>query len=108
MIGVHVCTNTSSAIFYFNTTCSLPVIAKVFRSADTEETGVVDVEVVPALGAKILGTGVKESDMQLIRYKAELKGGGEGKRWGGREGGMGERTRRICWEVASPVPRLLA
>ncbi len=51
------------------------VIAKVFRAADTEESGVVDTEVVPTLASKVLGSGVKDSDMQLVRYKAEIKGG---------------------------------
>lgn len=51
------------------------MIAKVFRAADTEESGAVDSSQVPALGAKVLGSGVKESDMQLLRFKAEVKGG---------------------------------
>lgn len=50
------------------------MIAKVFRAADTEESGAVDSSQVPALGAKVLGSGVKESDMQLLRFKAEVKG----------------------------------
>ena len=32
---------------------------------------------VPALAAKVLGTGAKESDIQLVRYLAETKAGGK-------------------------------
>jgi len=49
------------------------VIAKVFRQADTEETGVVESSQVPALATKVLGSGAKESDIQLVRYLAETK-----------------------------------
>jgi len=51
------------------------VIAKVFRQADTEETGVVESSQVPALATKVLGSGAKESDIQLVRYLAETKAG---------------------------------
>ena len=51
------------------------MIAKVFRAADTEESGTIDTSQVPTLAAKVLGSGVKESDMQLIRMKSEVKGG---------------------------------
>lgn len=50
------------------------VIAKVFRGADTEETGSVEAAVVPSLAVKALST-VKESDLHLIRYRAEAKAG---------------------------------
>lgn len=50
------------------------MIAKVFRSADTEETGSVDASVVPSLAVKALGS-VRESDTHLIRYRAEAKAG---------------------------------
>ena len=66
------------------------MIAKVFRAADTGDTGHVDLSMVPPLAAKVLGAGVKESDMQLIRYKAELKGSE-----GGKKGVGGEREVEI-------------
>lgn len=50
------------------------MIAKVFRQADTEESGSIDASIVPSLAAKALGT-VKESEMHLIRYRAEAKAG---------------------------------
>lgn len=49
------------------------VIAKVFRQADTEESGMVDPGLVPALAIKVLGNDVKESEKQMIVYKAEMK-----------------------------------
>lgn len=51
------------------------VIAKVFRQADTEEKGTVDSSLVPSLAAKVLGSTVKDHEMQLIRFKAEQKSG---------------------------------
>ena len=65
------------------------MIAKVFRQADTEETGVVEASQVPALAAKVLGSGAKESDLQLVQYLSESKSGEEGRK-GGREGGRRE------------------
>jgi hypothetical protein len=44
------------------------VIAKIFRGADTEESGNVPTSVVPSLAAKVLGTTAKESDLQLIQF----------------------------------------
>lgn len=52
------------------------VIAKVFRQADTDERGTVDTGVVPSLAAKVLGSNVRETEMHLIRYKAEQKAAG--------------------------------
>ncbi len=46
----------------------------MFRSADTEETGSIEASVVPSLAGKALGS-VKESDLHLIRYRAEAKAG---------------------------------
>ena len=68
------------------------VIAKVFRQADTEESGNVPTAVVPSLAAKVLGAAMKESDMQLIRFWVEQKEGvdGRGGGGGGEEGGRGE------------------
>lgn len=54
---------------------SYTVIAKVFRQADSEETGTVDATIVPDLAAKVIGAGVRESEMHLIRFKAESKAG---------------------------------
>ena len=58
---------------------SLAVIAKVFRQADTEESGNVPTAVVPSLAAKVLGAAIKESDMQLIRFWVEQKEGMDGR-----------------------------
>lgn len=57
-------------MWLFNT-----VIAKVFRQADTEEKGSVDASIVPDLAAKVIGAGIRESEMHLIRFKAESKAG---------------------------------
>lgn len=51
------------------------VIAKVFRQADSDETGTVDASLVPDLAAKVIGSGVRESETHLIRFKAESKAG---------------------------------
>ena len=51
------------------------MIAKVFRQADTEELGQVDPAMVPTLAIKVLGTGIKESEKQMIQYKAQQKSG---------------------------------
>ncbi len=47
----------------------------MFRQADTEESGLVDPGVVPALALKVLGNDIKESERQMIQYKSELKAG---------------------------------
>lgn len=60
------------------------VIAKVFRQADTEETGTVDAGIVPDLSAKVIGAGIRESEMHLIRFKAESKAGEQRRKIGGR------------------------
>ena len=46
----------------------------MFRQADTEETGAIEASLVPSLAAKALGS-VKDSEMHLIRYRAEAKAG---------------------------------
>ena len=51
------------------------VIAKVFRQADTEESGMVDPAIVPALAIKVLGNDVKESEKQMIQFKAQSRSG---------------------------------
>lgn len=51
------------------------MIAKVFRQADSDETGTVDASIVPDLAAKVIGSGVRESEMHIIRFKAESKAG---------------------------------
>lgn len=59
------------------------MIAKVFRQADTEEKGSVDASIVPDLAAKVIGAGIRESEMHLIRFKAESKAGeSQVKTWG--------------------------
>lgn len=62
------------------------VIAKVFRQADSEESGMVDPSIVPALAMKVLGSDVKESEKQMIVYKSEMKAGVLSGREGGWEG----------------------
>ena len=51
------------------------VIAKVFRQADTEESGTVSTTAVPSLAVKVLGANIKESDTQLVQYWVEQKDG---------------------------------
>lgn len=51
------------------------VIAKVFRQADSEESGQVDPALVPALAIKVLGNDIKESEKQMIQFKAQMKSG---------------------------------
>lgn len=52
------------------------VIAKVFRQADTEETGHVDVSYITDLAAGVLGgQNVKESEKALIKFHADSKKG---------------------------------
>ena len=51
------------------------MIAKVFRQADSDETGTVEASIVPDLAARVIGSGVRESEMHLIRFKAESKAG---------------------------------
>jgi len=50
-----------------------PVIAKVFRQADTEEMGQVDPSIVPGLAMKVLGGGIKDTEKQMIQYKSQMK-----------------------------------
>ena len=38
----------------------------------------VEASQVPALAAKVLGSGAKESDLQLVQYLSESKAGEEG------------------------------
>lgn len=51
------------------------VLAKVYKEADVEETGVVDAAKVPSLATKILGNNVTEHETQLVVQKTEAKGG---------------------------------
>jgi len=55
------------------------VLAKVYREADVEETGVVDAAKVPSLAAKILGNNITDHETQLVQAKTEAKAG-EGKK----------------------------
>lgn len=54
------------------------IIAKGFRSADSEESGVVDKSAVPGLAGKVIGASIKETDLDIIRFKAETKAGTDG------------------------------
>ena len=55
---------------------SFVVIAKVFRQADTEETGHVDVSYIVDLAAAVLGgQNIKESEKALIKFHADSKKG---------------------------------
>lgn len=49
------------------------VIAKVFRQADTNETGSIDASLIPTLAGKILGPGIKENETQIIKFKTESR-----------------------------------
>lgn len=51
------------------------MLAKVYKEADVEETGVVDAAKVPSLATKILGNTVTEHETQLVIQKTEAKGG---------------------------------
>lgn len=52
------------------------MIAKVFRQADTEETGHVDVSYINDLAAGVLGgQNIKESEKALIKFHADSKKG---------------------------------
>lgn len=54
----------------------LTVIAKVFRQADTEETGHVDVSHITSLAAAVLGgQNIKESEKALIKFHSDSKKG---------------------------------
>ena len=51
------------------------MISKVFRQADTNETGSIDASLIPSLASKILGPGIKETETQLIKFKTESREG---------------------------------
>ncbi len=52
------------------------VIAKVFRQADTEETGHVDFSYIYDLAATVLGgQNIKESEKSLIKFHSDSKKG---------------------------------
>ena len=51
------------------------MIAKVFRQADTNETGSIDASLIPSLAGKILGPGIKENETQIIKFKTESREG---------------------------------
>lgn len=62
--------------FLFTFLCFLfVVIAKVFRQADTNETGSIDASLIPTLAGKILGPGIKENETQIIKFKTESREG---------------------------------
>ena len=53
---------------------SFIVIAKVFRQADTEETGTVDSSRIIELALAVLGQTAKDPEKQLVKYYANLRG----------------------------------
>lgn len=53
----------------------LAVIAKVFRQADTEETGHVDSSFIFDLAVSVLGASVKEAERSLIKYHLDSRAG---------------------------------
>ena len=52
------------------------VLAKVFRQADVDETGIVDCTVVPSLASKIFGQAFGDRELDIVRQKTEQRGGG--------------------------------
>lgn len=54
----------------------LAVLAKVFRQADVEESGIVDISVVPSLASKVFGQGTHDRELAIVREKAQQYSGG--------------------------------
>ena len=51
------------------------VLAKVFRQADVEESGIVDISVVPSLASKVFGQGTHDRELAIVREKAQQYSG---------------------------------
>ena len=51
------------------------MIAKVFRQADTQESGTVDSSRITELALAVLGSNAKEGEKQLIKYHSNLRSG---------------------------------
>ena len=54
---------------------SMLVIAKVFRQADTDETGHVGTSLLPSLAASVLGPSLKDVERQLIKFHTDSRVG---------------------------------
>lgn len=50
-----------------------PALSKVFKFADVEETGYVDVATISTLAVQLLGAQLSESEKETINNKAENK-----------------------------------
>lgn len=51
------------------------MIAKVFRQADTDETGTVESSRISELAIAVLGSSAKDAEKQLIKYYSDVRGG---------------------------------
>lgn len=52
---------------------TFPALSKVFKFADVEETGYVDVATISTLAVQLLGAQLSESEKETINSKAESK-----------------------------------
>lgn len=52
---------------------NFPALSKVFKFADVEETGYVDVATISTLAVQLLGAQLSESEKETINSKAESK-----------------------------------
>lgn len=50
----------------------------MFRQADVEESGIVDISVVPSLASKVFGQGTHDRELAIVREKAQQYSGGCG------------------------------
>lgn len=55
------------------------MIAKVFRQADTEETGHVDTARVSELAGAVFGSSIKDNERHLIKYHVDSRAGAQDK-----------------------------
>ena len=72
--GYHICQYCYQSNYNTLLVSSL-VIAKVFRQADTDETGNVEATRITELAASVLGSQIKDSEKQLIKYHSDLRAG---------------------------------
>ena len=47
----------------------------MFRQADVEESGIVDVSVVPSLASKVFGQGTHDRELAIVREKSQQYSG---------------------------------
>ena len=59
--------------FFFAGFDLFPALSKVFKFADVEETGYVDVATISTLAVQLLGAQLSESEKETINSKAENK-----------------------------------